>query len=413
MFWSFRIHLFMHEAVGELTNMFIIKYKTLVWILIAVVFLNTACTQEAEVTEVAEVPKETAVATSLSARLSELQGLVEIKQVDEQEFSEANSKSILGLNGQIRTGQNGKARLDLSTGTIVRVSPSSLFTLVSNEEAGDGLDTKLKLDFGRIFIILSGGSLAVDTPSGVASVRGSLMMVEVDPNTFNILVTCLEGNCSASNQAGTVNFTDGEKTVLFAFDPETGQFLPPTVSPMSDEDYQKWLEENPEAAAIINSAIATITALAAQGVFAPQNGGSSSGSGGSGCFSLLEPTGGSDFFTFGGVNFSWGAQAGAATYVLQFTYPGGQVVQFETTGTDMTRFIESMPAGGSYTWDVTAYDANGSSICTSDSLVFTKADTDAWLEQQKQKQKKKDAPTPTEPPCDIYDPEGDCYIETE
>ncbi len=371
------------------------KHKTLVFLIAALALLAAACKPEVE------------TISPLSAGLSELQGSVEMKQAGEQDFTPATPDSTLDPNGQIQTGDDGKVRLDLSTGTIVRVSPSSLFTLVANKEVDGGLTTNLKLELGRIFIILSGGSLAVDTPSGVASVRGSYMMVEVDPNNFNILVTCLEGNCSASNQAGSVNFTAGEKTILFAFDPDTGQFLPPTVEPMSAEDYQKWLDENPEAAAIINSAIATMTALAAvpteppatepPPTEAPSGGGSSSGSGGSGCFSLLEPPNGSDFFTFGGVNFSWGAQAGAAKYVLQFTYPGGQVVQFETTETNMTRYIESMPAGGGYNWNVTAYNENGSSICTSESLLFTKADTDAWKEEQKKKKEERGS-APTEPP---------------
>jgi hypothetical protein len=374
----------------------------------------------------------------LSANLSELQGAVEMKQTGEQDFSPAQSDSTLDVNGQIRTGDDGKARLDLSTGTIVRVSPSSLFTLVANEEVDDGLATNVKLELGRIFVILSGGSVEVDTPSGVASVRGSHMMVEVDPITNNVLVTCLTGNCRASNQAGTVDFTAGEKTILFTFDPETGQFLPPTVEPMSDEDYQKWLEAHPESAAIINQAIAAMTAMAATEPPATQAPpteppateppvteaplGGSSDSGEAACFGLLEPDDGSDFIsTVNKVDFSWDEQQGAVKYVLEFTYPNGFVVQFETTETSMTRYVESMPTGGAYTWNVTAYGENGSALCTAESKSFTKEESPSWQEKKEtRKEKDKDEgppdpqptappPPPTEPVC-IPAPEN-CYCD--
>ena len=313
----------------------------------------------------------------LSASLSELEGLIEMKQAGEQDFVIVENGAILNLNGHIQTGVEGKARLDLSTGALIRISPSSLFTLVANENVSDGLGTNLKLEFGRIFIILSGGSLEVDTPSGVAAVRGSYMMVEIAPNTFNILITCLEGNCSASNQAGTVNFTAGEKTTLFAFDPETGQFLPPTVEPMSPEDYQKWLNENPEAAELVNNAIATMTAMAEETAAetsptepppAPDTGASGSAA----CFSLIEPTSGANFENIGPVTFSWEEQVGAQKYILTFTYPTGLVVSFESTENNITRYIETMPPGGSYTWYVTAIDSDGNEICTAEGNSFTK-----------------------------------------
>ena len=205
------------------------KHKSFILVLFAI-FLLVACKPEEEID------------TSLSASLSEVEGSVEIKQAEEDEFSPAENGSMLHLHGQLQTGDEGKARLDLSTGTILRVSPSSLFTLVANEEVDDGLATSIKLELGRIFIILNGGSTEVETPSGVASVRGSHQMVEFDPITGNVTVTCLTGLCTAKNQAGEVYFTEFEKVILFKFDPESGQFLPPTVEPMDEDDYKLWLE---------------------------------------------------------------------------------------------------------------------------------------------------------------------------
>lgn len=161
---------------------------------------------------------QTESVSPLSASLSELSGKVDIKQANQDSFSPAAENARLEVNGQVQTGDDGRVRLDLSSGTIIRVAPSSLFTLTANEQSANGLMTKIKLDLGKIFIILNGGQADVETPSGVASVRGSYMKVEVDPITKDIYITCLEGNCSASNPTGSVNFTNGQKVILFAFD---------------------------------------------------------------------------------------------------------------------------------------------------------------------------------------------------
>ncbi len=116
------------------------KCKNLVLLLVAITLLVAACKPEEEIT------------SPLSAGLSELQGIVEMKQAGEDEFYSADPDSTMEVDGQIQTGDDGKVRLDLSTGTILRVSPSSLFTLVANEEVVGGLATKLKLEFGRVFI---------------------------------------------------------------------------------------------------------------------------------------------------------------------------------------------------------------------------------------------------------------------
>jgi hypothetical protein len=134
--------------------------------------------------------------SALSAILSEIRGKVEIKQAGQDVFAPANADSFLNENGQVQTGDDGRVRLDLSTGTIIRVAPASLFTLILNEPAEESLKTSLELLLGKIFIILNGGSMEVQTPSGTAAVRGSYMSVEYNPPSGGTRITCLEGNCS-------------------------------------------------------------------------------------------------------------------------------------------------------------------------------------------------------------------------
>src|SRR5215216_6464927 len=152
-----------------------IKNKILATLLIGTLLL-AACNQQT-------------AADSLSATLSELAGKVEMKPAASDAFTPADANSVLESNGQVQTGDDGRVRLDLSSGTIIRIASSSSFTLTSNEETQGGLITKIQLAAGKIFIILNGGRAEVETPSGVASVRGSYMKVELDPTNGDVYVT--------------------------------------------------------------------------------------------------------------------------------------------------------------------------------------------------------------------------------
>ncbi|HET7144718.1 MAG TPA: FecR family protein, partial [Anaerolineales bacterium] len=346
----------------------------------------------------------------LSASLSELTGKVDIKQAGTETFAPASADSPLEVNGQVQTGDDGRVRLDLSTGTIVRVAPSSLFTLTSNDEVEGGLATKIKLELGKIFIILNGGSADVETPSGVASVRGSYMHVEVDPETLNVYVTCLEGDCSAYNEAGGINFTQGEHTILFAKDPVTGEWTIPEIGPMTPEEFQEWSDVNPEAQDVMdlfNDAMATMTALAKPtststptstptliAVIPPTDASSA-------CFKIIKPGSGTTFtVNKGKVTFEWTSQDGADYYVVSISDSQGGTETLDTTETSMTKYIEIFPDGGSYEWSVTAYKENGEEICTTKSASFSKPEGDPTPEPEPTKEKEPE-PEPTEPPyCD-------------
>ncbi|NJN79369.1 MAG: FecR domain-containing protein, partial [Anaerolineales bacterium] len=306
----------------------------------------------------------------LSAALSELSGKVDLKHAGQDSFTPAESESTLEVNGQVQTGDDGRVRLDLSSGTIIRVAPSSLFTLTSNEETDGGLITKIQLEVGKIFIILNGGQADVETPSGVASVRGSYMKVEVDPITKDIYITCLEGNCSASNPAGSINFTNGQSVILFAFDETTGTWTAPGVLPMTPEDFEEWLNENPEAKELFEQAMATLTALAQpteestqtptptlEQALPPSDASNA-------CFQIIQPQAGASLPKQGQVNFEWEEQSGAEYYVMTFIDQNGNKAIIETTETNPAYFIEIFPNGGSYTWFVTAYGSDNVEICS-------------------------------------------------
>lgn len=180
--------------------------------------------------------------TSREALLSEIENDVTAKIESSSEFSSASVGMVIPIGGTIQTGDDSRAKLSLSPeNTIVRVGPNSSFTLSQmNDENGEP-KTTLQLLFGKIFILLNGGSLEVQTPSGVASVRGSLLSVEYDAETNRVRASCLEGFCSLENENGEeVEMTEGES----AFIDEAGEMS--EVGEMDQDEVQDWLEENPE-----------------------------------------------------------------------------------------------------------------------------------------------------------------------
>jgi hypothetical protein len=181
----------------------------------------------------------------LRAFLGEVIGHVLARADVEESFAEVGNGFVLEVLGQVETKSGAKVRLDLSDNTLIRLGENSLFTLENPEEEAEGLLTRIRLEIGEVWIILNGGALEVETPSGVAAVRGSYMYVEYDPATGEMRITCLEGDCLLSNEHGTVHISAGETAII------TGAGQPPQTGKMSLEDIQNWLDNNPEAILVV------------------------------------------------------------------------------------------------------------------------------------------------------------------
>src|SRR5258708_36115811 len=78
----------------------------------------------------------TATAT-LSAGIKEITGTVGVKQAGAISFTPAKTNSTLHQHGSVQTGSIGGHPLDLSTGTILQLSPTWLFTPVSHNPANN------------------------------------------------------------------------------------------------------------------------------------------------------------------------------------------------------------------------------------------------------------------------------------
>jgi hypothetical protein len=144
--------------------------------------------------------------------------------------------------GATVTGNDGRARLDLlPDGTIVRVGPNSSFTVSEITETDGAPKTTLELLFGKVYILLNGGSLNVKTPTGIASVQGSVMSVEYDPGTKRMQTVCLEGHCSLADGGGNkVSLTQDQMSYM-----DYGM-LPAPPGKINSAEIQDWLKQVPE-----------------------------------------------------------------------------------------------------------------------------------------------------------------------
>jgi hypothetical protein len=147
--------------------------------------------------------------------------------------------------------------LDISDGTLIRLGANTVFKLVELSPAFTDPITRLRLDAGKVWVwvttVLGLGSFEVETPVGVAGVRGSLMSVEYDPVTGQMIVTCLDGECRLTGSSGTfIDLTRGQQSEIGG----AGQDPTPAHA-LDNAQLVEWAREFPEA----QTFVAAVTAL--------------------------------------------------------------------------------------------------------------------------------------------------------
>lgn len=194
----------------------------------------------------APTPLPAAVPAERRATVSEIANEVQARESATAQLRAARLGDQLRVGGQVRTGSASQVRLDLSEGTIVRLGADTEFTLAELSPAGGDPFTRLTLLAGQVWVILFGGRFDVETPAGVATVRGSYLGVAFDPARMTLVVTCLEGACGLRNELGEVALTHGQTAQV------AGPNLPPSApAPMAQGQVRDWVQVNPEAAPLV------------------------------------------------------------------------------------------------------------------------------------------------------------------
>jgi hypothetical protein len=193
-------------------------------------------------TPVLLTPTPANVSSTLGAAITAVQNKSTARVTDKDQYVLAKPGMTLFIGGGVQTGEDSRATLNLlANGTVIRVGPNSSFT-VQEITGGEQSKTLINLLFGEIWVLLKGGAVEVSTPSGVASVRGSLLGVTYTPGMKRMKATCLEGNCALGNEAGEEEELTDDETASIEEDGSLSD-----VEPMTDEEESEWVNENPDA----------------------------------------------------------------------------------------------------------------------------------------------------------------------
>jgi hypothetical protein len=151
-----------------------------------------------------------------SAQISEVKSDVTKRETETVDWQSAAEGDEVNAGGGVRTGDESRVRIDISDGTIVRIAPNTEFTLLELSPTETDPITRLQMEAGKVFVwvtkALGLGTFEIETPSGVATVRGSLMSAEYDDVTGRFLITCLEGECRLAVGEVFTDLVEGQQT---------------------------------------------------------------------------------------------------------------------------------------------------------------------------------------------------------
>jgi ferric-dicitrate binding protein FerR (iron transport regulator) len=175
---------------------------------------------------------------------------VQARNAESDSWTAAVINQTFSVGGEVQTLLDSKAKINLSEGSIVRLGPNTRFTLT--ELSGSDYDpiTRLSLVAGELWVILNtalhSGSFDIETPVGVAAVRGSYLNVRYDQPTDSVIISCLEGLCELRNELGSIAVAAGQQASIL----KRGQLIDPP-QPMSQEQLDRWANFVIEAAPLI------------------------------------------------------------------------------------------------------------------------------------------------------------------
>jgi hypothetical protein len=141
--------------------------------------------------------------------------------------------ALLNNGDQVNTSANTRAAIRFTDdGSMIRLNPGSVLN-VRTEGNREALVKTLELEFGELWarVTEQRGTFQVQTPSGVAAVKGTEFIVRVDAQG-NAQVLTLEGAVDFFNGAGTVEVSAGNQAQA------AGQNALAQVSDISDEEME-------------------------------------------------------------------------------------------------------------------------------------------------------------------------------
>jgi len=157
---------------------------------------------------------------------------VDAHALPEEEWVEAAVDMTIYLGGEVWAQEASTARVGVEKG-LVRVAPNTIFTFGQPEPGA----LELRLDEGQMWVnvegLAPGETFQVETPSAVASVRGTRFSVRVGPDGSTLVSTWV-GTVTVSAARGVVTVSSGLQTTV-----APGK-QPGAPEPMSPDEQILW-----------------------------------------------------------------------------------------------------------------------------------------------------------------------------
>lgn len=174
----------------------------------------------------------------------------------ESEFIQPQAGISLPVGAELITSGAEGAILDLGGGNALHLSSGSYITILAAPGSADAA-AHISLLTGNLWAMLSGGSLAVETPVGTATASASYLSVAYDNYEQHLTAACLEGNCSLTNDGGETGLVSGQSASISGVD------QPPTsAQAMTAQQASAWVQMFPENKAVAERMPASVQASA-------------------------------------------------------------------------------------------------------------------------------------------------------
>lgn len=183
-----------------------------------------------------------------AARLSFLQGKVEVRNADNTGAGEAQINQPLFEGQQITTGDDGQAEVEFEDGSIARLTPQSAVTLVRMDSDQGRYLTQIALNQGMGYFELrvagQNGYYVTAGAAGVTPVENATFRLSLDQQPVELAV--LQGSVHVEREGGySTNVHRGEQFEGDSAD-ATRYFLSKL---MRQDSWDNWNEERDQAAA--------------------------------------------------------------------------------------------------------------------------------------------------------------------
>jgi LysM repeat protein len=209
------------------------------------------------------IPPVVVLPEGRQATVSEVVNLVEARPFADGIFEAVQDGTVIGVTGQVRTGPDSRARVDLGNGIVVRLGADTVFSIGAFADNTGNPFNLLGLDLGRLWVNTAGASVQIITPIGAASITGNLAAfyfnpgVPSDPTDDQLTIDCLTGTCALSATSGTTEAGSLERLIIAKSGLEVSR------QPLTEADIQEFVANNPEAETLVSAAFTPTPAQAA------------------------------------------------------------------------------------------------------------------------------------------------------